>query len=434
MSDFPSTTILVVDDSTSLRTILSSHLSNKGFQILTAKDGHEGYKMYKKHQPDLVISDVNMPVWDGFDLCKIIKFDPNYDKTPVALITSSINQEFLIKSISVGADLFLTRPYQESTLITQIQQLIERGGWKPNHEKIENIVFEGQKYEVPTDWKHLSDIMLNAYLAVIHQNTLLQKLSNDLSKANRELTQSKNEIRRILTNTMPEKIVDALMENGTVEPVLHEQVSVMFTDFVSFTRSVGLMQPQELIKNLNHYFSHFDDLVSNYKLEKIKTIGDSYMLASGVPEANPFHAINCLLVAFEMLYFIEKLEFNTEGIHYWPIRIGINSGPLVAGIIGNKRFAYDVWGDNVNIASRIESAAKPNSVFVSEETLKHIHAFVDYEEKFKHQLKDVEDVRIFHILGFKSEFASLESTYKPNSNLLKILSSEENYHNKNSNI
>lgn len=426
MTDFPSTTILIVDDSTSLRTILTSHLSNKGFHVLTAKDGHEGYKMFKKHRPDLVISDVNMPVWDGFDLCKIIKFDPNYNKTPVALITSSINQEFLIKSISVGADLFLTRPYQESTLIAQIQQLIERGGWKPNHEKIEHIVFNGEKYEVPTDWKHLSDIMLNAYLAVIHQNTLLQKLSNDLSKANRELTQSKNEIRRILTNTMPEKIVDSLMENGTVEPVLHEQVSVMFTDFVSFTRSVGLMEPQELIRNLNHYFSYFDDLVNTFKLEKIKTIGDSYMLASGVPEANPFHAINCLLVAFEMIYFIEKIQFNNEGIHYWPIRIGINSGSLVAGIIGNKRFAYDVWGDNVNIASRIESAANSNTVFVSEETLKHIHSFVDYEEYLNHNLDDV-DVRIFHVLGFKPEFASLETTLKPNSNLLKILSNEMLY-------
>src|SRR5690606_33219701 len=110
MVEHDNTTILIVDDSTTLRTILSSHLSMKGYQILQAKDGHDGYKMFKKYEPDLVISDVNMPVWNGFDLCKIIKYDPNYNKTPVALITSSINQEFLIKSISVGADLFLTRP------------------------------------------------------------------------------------------------------------------------------------------------------------------------------------------------------------------------------------------------------------------------------------------------------------------------------------
>ena len=412
-------TILVVDDSTSLRTILSSHLSIKGYEILTPKDGHDGYKMYKKYQPDLVISDVNMPVWNGFDLCKIIKFDPNYNETPIALITSSINQEFLVKSISVGADLFLTRPYQESTLIEQVQNLLNKKGWKPTRDKIEVIEFDGNHYEVPTDWKHLSDIMLNAYLAVIHQNTLLQKLSSDLSKVNRELSQSREEIKRILTNTMPEKIVDSLMEDGQVEPVLHDQVTVMFTDFVGFTRSVESMKPQQLIRNLNHYFSKFDEFINTYKLEKIKTIGDSYMLASGIPEPNRFHALSCLMVAFEMLYFIEEVQFNTDQIHYWPIRIGINSGSLVAGIIGNKRFAYDIWGANVNIASRIESIAHSNSVCVSEETLKHILPFVDYEEIEEHNL-DVK-VRIFHVLGFNSEFASYLSSYKPNEKLLNLL-------------
>jgi DNA-binding response OmpR family regulator len=193
MSKTNNAKILVVDDSSTLRAILSNHLSSKGFEILLAKDGHDGYKMYKRYQPDLVISDVNMPVWNGFDLCKIIKFDPNYNNTPIALITSAINQEFLVKSISVGADLFLTRPYQEFVMIEQIQQLLKKGGWKPNHEKVEQIEFDGHSYEVPTDWKHLSDIMLNAYLAVIHQNTLLQKLSSDLSRLNRELNQSKNE-------------------------------------------------------------------------------------------------------------------------------------------------------------------------------------------------------------------------------------------------
>lgn len=421
MSQLTKATILIVDDSPALRTILSNHLSIIGFKILQAKDGHEGYKLYKKYQPDLVISDVNMPVWNGFDLCKIIKFDPNYSGIPVALITSSINQEFLIKSISVGADLFLTRPYQESTLIAQIEQLLARGGWKPNRYRTEAIEFDGNVYEVPTDWKHLSDIMLNAYLAVIHQNSLLQKLSNELSRANKELTQSKNEIRRILTNTMPEKVVDKLMEKGQVEPELHEQVTVMFTDFVGFTRSVGLMQPSELIKNLNFYFSHFDNLINTYRLEKIKTIGDSYMMASGVPDPNPHHALACLCVALEMIHFIEKIRIESPEIHYWPVRIGINTGPLVAGIIGTKRFAYDLWGANVNIASRMETVAESNSVCISEFTLAHVYEYIDVIE---YKMEDIEldvNVRIFKVLGFNKRYASESSIFLPGEQIRSLL-------------
>ena len=412
MDDIKKSKILIVDDSTTLRAILSSHLSNKGFEILHAKDGHDGYKMYKRYQPDLVISDVNMPVWNGFDLCKIIKYDPNYDNTPIALITSAINQEFLIKSISVGADLFLTRPYQEYVMIEQVQQLLKKGGWKPDHEKVEHIEFDGQKYQVPTDWKHLSDIMLNAYLAVIHQNTLLQKLSSDLSRLNRDLNQSKNEIRRILTNTMPEKIVDSLMDTGKVIPEFRDQVTIMFTDFIGFTKSVESMNPEELVRNLNFYFSRFDEIINRYKLEKIKTIGDSYLIASGIPEPNKFHALSCLVSAFEILYFIKSLKDNTIGIYYWPIRIGINSGSIVAGIIGNKRYAYDIWGSHVNIASRVETSATENSVCVSENTLNRIRDFIDYEE-IASTATDIE-IRVFRVIRWKKEFASDISELLPN--------------------
>jgi len=418
MDDKKKSRILIVDDSTTLRAILSSHLSNKGFEILLAKDGHDGYKMYRKYHPDLVISDVNMPVWNGFDLCKIIKFDPNYNNTPIALITSAINQEFLIKSISVGADLFLTRPYQEFVMIEQIEQLLKKGGWKPDHEKVENIEFDGHKYEVPTDWKHLSDIMLNAYLAVIHQNTLLQKLSSDLSRLNRELNQSKNEIRRILTNTMPEKIVDSLMDTGKVTPEFRDQVTIMFTDFIGFTKSVESMKPEELVRNLNFYFSRFDEIINRYKLEKIKTIGDSYLIASGIPDANKFHALTCLIAAFEILYFIKSLKYNTLGIYYWPIRIGLNSGSIVAGIIGTKRFAYDIWGSNVNIASRVETSATENSVCVSENTLNRIRDFIDYEE-IESTATDIQ-IRVFRIIRWKKEYASEKSELLP-SNLITDL-------------
>ncbi|NCP84193.1 MAG: adenylate/guanylate cyclase domain-containing response regulator [Bacteroidetes bacterium] len=418
MADKKISKILIVDDSTTLRAILSSHLSNKGFEILLAKDGHDGYKMYKRYSPDLVISDVNMPVWNGFDLCKIIKFDPNYNNTPIALITSAINQEFLIKSISVCADLFFTRPYQEFVMIEQIEQLLKKGGWKPDYHKIEHIEFDGQKYEVPTDWKHLSDIMLNAYLAVIHQNTLLQKLSSDLSRLNRELNQSKNEIRQILTNTMPEKIVDLLMDKGKVIPKFRDQVSIMFTDFVGFTKSVESMEPAELIRNLNFYFSRFDEIINRYKLEKIKTIGDSYLIASGIPDANKFHALTCLIAAFEILYFIKSLKYNTLGIYYWPIRIGLNSGSIVAGIIGTKRFAYDIWGSNVNIASRVETSATENSVCVSENTLNRIRDFIDYEE-IESTATDIQ-IRVFRIIRWKKEYASEKSELLP-SNLITDL-------------
>lgn len=163
---------------------------------------------------------------------------------------------------------------------------------------------------------------------------------------------------KLLRNTLPDTIADELKNNGHVAPQLYTDATVLFTDFVGFTQIAEKMSPEELIRELDNCFSYFDQVAKRYKLEKLKTIGDSYMCAGGIPAANKTHALDCVLAALEIRAFMQQMKEikAAQGLPYWELRIGIHSGPLVAGVIGESKFAYDVWGDTVNTASRMEAA------------------------------------------------------------------------------
>ncbi len=174
----------------------------------------------------------------------------------------------------------------------------------------------------------------------------------------------------LLRNILPAGIVAEIKARGRVEPVLFESVSIMFTDFVNFTTTAERMEPKALVDTLDHYFSAFDRVVEKYGLEKLKTIGDGYMCAGGLPTPNDTHAVDVVRAALEILDFTrqEKEKRQQDGRPYWEVRIGISSGPVVAGIIGRRKYAYDVWGDTVVVASRMESSGVVGRVNISRTT------------------------------------------------------------------
>src|SRR5262249_37787718 len=160
---------------------------------------------------------------------------------------------------------------------------------------------------------------------------------------------------------------EELKRTDRVQPLRYDSVSVVFTDFVGFTNIAEKMTAEELIDELDNCFCHFDDIARRHKLEKIKTIGDSYMAAGGIPTANKTHAVDCVLAAFEIAQYMADLkdEKRTWNKPSWQLRLGIHSGYVVAGVIGEEKFAYDIWGDTVNTASRMESSGVADMINIS---------------------------------------------------------------------
>lgn len=408
--------ILVVDDLPALRAVLSSQLQNAGYKVKLAVDGEQGWEMFQKEPPSMVISDVEMPKMNGFDLCRKIKFEYQGPLVPVGLVTAHVTEDFLLKGMEAGADVYLTRPYQLDVLLEQLELALQKGAWNPRKTRMESVQILDKSYELSTDWAHLANMMTIAYRAVIHQNRMLDEAKEALGAANKELEKSQAEVQRLLSNTMPPKIAHHLMTKGWVMPESVPDCTVMFTDFVGFTRSVESMKPAKLIKNLDHYFEFTDKLTEKYRLEKIKTIGDSYMIASGVPEYEENHAIRSILAGLELINFIE-LKTGTDFI-VWPVRIGVHTGSVIAGIIGQKRIAYDLWGSNVNLASRMESRSLPNTITISPDTYKRVEQYVDVTED---TVEGLSISKVYRVVGLKEEFADVNSKKMANQKWLATI-------------
>ncbi|MDH5657341.1 MAG: GAF domain-containing protein, partial [Spirochaetia bacterium] len=183
-----------------------------------------------------------------------------------------------------------------------------------------------------------------------------------------DLEQSRKKSDELLLNILPEQIADELKEKGRAAPRRYDRVSVLFTDFKGFTGVAEKMDPEMLIGELDSCFYNFDILVERFNLEKIKTIGDSYMCAGGIPEPNNSNPVEICLAALGIQSFMHEMsdKKKAEGKSFWEIRIGVHTGPVIAGVVGKKKFAYDIWGDAVNIASRMESSGEPGKVNISE--------------------------------------------------------------------
>lgn len=205
-------------------------------------------------------------------------------------------------------------------------------------------------------------------------------------KDNRTIAAEKKRSDDLLLNILPAEVAEELKVKGEASAQYYEQVSIIFTDFVGFTKLSEKFSPEELIGELNYCFKAFDNIVTKYNIEKIKTIGDSYMAVSGLPGKNADHAKNAVEAAVEMRNFITnyKIERQAEGKVYFEMRTGINSGNVVAGIVGIKKFAYDVWGDAVNIASRMESNGIAGKINISESTFNLVKE--DYETHYRGEL------------------------------------------------
>jgi len=199
------------------------------------------------------------------------------------------------------------------------------------------------------------------------------------------IEEEKNRSESLLLNILPEETAKELKQSGKVKAKKFESVTVLFSDFEGFTKYSEHLSPEALVETVDFYFSKFDEIIEKYKLEKIKTIGDAYMCAGGLPFTSDDHAKRMVLAAFEIAEFVDEIQKEVEKKNLnFNVRIGINTGPVVAGVVGSKKFAYDIWGDTVNIASRMESNSALGKINISENTYQLIKD--DFECEYRGEI------------------------------------------------
>ena len=226
----------------------------------------------------------------------------------------------------------------------------------------------------------------------------------------------KNRSEKLLLNILPVEVADELKDRGFVKPVLYENVSILFTDFEGFTKIAESMSPEELLKTLDASFTQFDKIIEKNNLEKLKTIGDSYMCAGGLPIKNNTHPIDACLAGLELKLFMTQIKELQDSLGFasWDLRIGIHCGPVIAGVIGEKKFAYDIWGDAVNTASRLESSGATGEINISQSVFNRVKNFFICEYRGKIPAKNKGDVDMYFLKRLIPEFSSDEFGIIPN--------------------
>ncbi len=231
-------------------------------------------------------------------------------------------------------------------------------------------------------------------IAVIIYRNSLQK-----SRINKILDKQKAQIELLLLNILPKEVATELQTSGSSKPRHFEEVSILFTDFKGFTSIADKLSPGDLVEDLNECFIAFDTIIEKYNLEKIKTIGDSYMCAGNIPSPDPDHAYKIIKAAIEIQEFMEQYNVvrAERGLEAWEIRIGANIGPVVAGVVGKKKYAYDIWGSSVNVASRMESNGTPGRVNISAYMYETIKDRFECSYRGKIYAKNVGDLDMYFV-------------------------------------
>jgi class 3 adenylate cyclase len=311
--------ILIVDDLDENRELLFRRLARLGYSVEALGTGEEALEKVNLQAPDLILLDILMPGLDGFEVLRRLKSDPMTRHIPIIMLSSADQTETAVRCIELGADDFLPKPFNSTLLEARIESSLSK--------------------------KRLRD----------QETTFLKHL-----RAERDISE------RLLLNILPRPIAERLKQGEKVIADSFPEVTVLFSDFVGFTNIAAEISPRELVTRLNEIFSSFDDLCDLHGLEKIKMIGDAYMAVGGLPTTNENHAG----AAAELALAMQREAARLGAIHEQPLRmrIGLHTGPVVAGVIGAKKFAYDLWGDTVNLASRMESNAEPDTILVTDAT------------------------------------------------------------------
>jgi adenylate cyclase len=342
--------ILVVDDNASNRDLLSRRLQRQGHTVIQAEDGACALALIEKEALDLVLLDLMMPGINGYDVLVLLKRDPGFRDIPVIMISALSELDSIVRCIEAGADDYLPKPFDPTLLRARIGSSLEK--------------------------KHMRD----------REREMLEALRIEKERSE-----------HLLLHILPQAIVTRLNRKEAVIADQLSDVTILFADLVGFTKLSSDLSARDLIRLLNRLFSEFDRLALSFGVEKIKTVGDAYMLAGGVPEPRANHAHAVADTALAMLEAVKRTNYDLP--IQLQMRIGMHSGDVMAGVIGTHKFIYDIWGDAVNIASRMESQGMPNRIQISAATRLHIHEHFQLEPHGSVDIKGKGPMETFILLG-----------------------------------
>ena len=315
--------ILVVDDTPANIHALSQVLKDAGYQVSVATNGVQALSVLERLRPDLILLDVMMPQMDGYEACARIKASTAWRQIPLIFLTAKSETADIVRGFEMGAVDYVAKPFNAHEL-----------------------------------------------LARVHTHLTLDQLHR--------------ENQRLLLNVLPAAIAQKLKQQVGIIADRYDDVSVLFADLVGFTPLSLRLAPTELLELLNRVFSEFDELADAHGLEKIKTIGDAYMVAGGLIEPDPDHLGAMAAMALGMLARVQAIAAEVPGLN---LRIGIQVGSVIAGVIGIRKFTYDIWGDVVNTASRLESHGAPSRIHVSDAVYDRLQGRFDFEARGTIELK-----------------------------------------------
>lgn len=304
--------ILIVDDLEDNLKVLSETLQEHGYHPLQAKSGERALQIAAKARPDLILLDVMMPGMDGFETIQALKAEAATADIPVIFISALGQIEDKVKGFQSGAVDYVSKPFQKEEVLARVGT-------------------------------HM-------------------KLRQALRTVEAEMARSE----RLLHAILPQAVAQALKDGGSSPPQLFPDVTVLFSDLVGFTERSAALDPATLIAELNDLFTTFDAVMDRHGCERIKTIGDAYLAVCGMPSSCPDHALRLCRAALDMRAALEAR--NATSPLKWELRIGLHSGPVVAGIVGTNKYIYDVFGDTVNTASRMEGQSEPMKITLSQTT------------------------------------------------------------------
>ena len=246
------------------------------------------------------------------------------------------------------------------------------------------------------------------HLELRRQLLVRNEMLRELERARDLAIAGKAESDKLLLNILPSSIAAELKANDRVQPRFFDSATVILIDFTGFTRLVETMEPASVIDQLDQHFTVFDDIMAKHRLEKLKTIGDAYLAVGGVPEPNRSHAVDAALAALQVIDHLARINRQREKLHLpaWHVRIEINTGPVIAGVVGKHKFTYDIWGNTVNIAQRVEAAGVPGRISIAESTWQHIKTRFDTDARGAVEVKHQGLVNMHYLNRIRPEFSS----------------------------
>jgi len=246
----------------------------------------------------------------------------------------------------------------------------------------------------------LAGLFVLAAIGMFHRYHVIKRHNAVLAEKNVIIGEERKRSEELLLNILPKAVAEELKSKGEAQTQYYDNATVLFADFIGFSKISKTLTPQQLVGDLDHAFKNFDAIIEKYGLEKIKTIGDAYMCAGGLPDESESHPAKVVQAAFEMQEFLMKwnLDKKKKKEPVFEARIGIHSGPLVAGVVGSKKFAYDIWGDTVNVASRMETNCEAGKVNISASTFSMVKNEFECKYRGKVPAKNVGEVEMYYVL------------------------------------